>query len=549
VGIVSLNSCVQGDLDDLQNQIDDLSITIADLKQTQQESLLAAIANLEARLQALNSELEGDLSELVGNLELLEDEIKSNANAVYYGNVITDADYAALTAQNATIVTGRVVIASDANVQTLENVKLIGKSLEIMGGGTISMNALQSIGENLMISNMSDDASISFSNLASVGGDFKVANTISLTSITADEIVLISGTLISERNVALTTLSLSKLDNVNGIYIDEQVLEDYDNPAGNLTSLNLSSTNVNNSVEIHYLGAVENLTLGSVGGNLICDYSELAKITLNGTSVDGDFNIENNKFLASIDVPNLSRIEGQLRMVSNFDWNTPGSGLTSLPSFSALTYIGGDVTISNNSSLTSADAFNNVTEIRGENIEFTYNGNLDNINIFNALVDTADPASQWGDNSHANITINANTFWFNGFESLTETLNVNINIAKTAGVFNETTGQFEPGGDIAKFEGFNNITDVSALELNISQVTEFTAFGALNNFKNFQTYFTLYMPEDTTVGTCSISPILNRIKNGDFDSSWNPNKKAVFKFNWADVDRDTAIDQLLDPCN
>jgi hypothetical protein len=541
VCVISLNSCVQGDIDDLQNQIDDLTTTVADLKQAQQEALLAAIASLEASLENLNNDL-------IGDLELLEQEIKNNANAVYYGNVITDADYTALTAQDATIITGRVVVASDSQVQALANVKLIGKSLEIMGGGTITMDALQSVGENLLVSGLTDDATLDFSKLSSVGGDFNVMSTTGLTSIMADEIVLISGNLSSVRNVALTTFSLAKLDKVDEIYIDEQVPDNFDNPAGKLASLDLSSTNVTNGVEIHYLGAVENLTIGSVGGDLICDYSEVAKISLDGTSIGGDLNLESNKFLASIDVPNLSRIEGQLRMTSNYDWATPGSGLVTMPSFAALTYIGGDVYISNNASLTTVDAFNSVTEIRGSSIDFSSNGNLDSVSIFNALVDTADPASQWGDYSHASVTVIANTFWFNGFESLKEALNVNVNVSKTAGVFNEVTGQFEPGGDTAKLEGFDNLTDVSTLTLTVTQVTEFDAFAALNNFKNFQTYLTIAMPEDATVSLCSMSPVLTRIKNGDFDSSWNADKKAVFTFNWSEVDRDTAIDQLIGSC-
>lgn len=541
-GMLSLSSCVEGDINDLQNQIDDLTSKVENLELSQQEALLAAIASLEADLAALNSEL-------VGDLELLQEEVESNANAVYYGNVITDADYIALAEQGATIITGRVVVASDANIQALANVKLVGKNLEIMVGGTITMDALQSIGESLIVADVNIDASLSFAKLSSVGGNFEVMNNSGLTSVVADELVLISGGLSSVRNLDLTTFSLAKLDKVGEIYIDEQVPDDFDNPAGELAMLDLSSTNVANDVEIHYLGAVENLTLGSIGGDFECEFSEVAKISIDGVSIDGDFVLDNNKFLAALDVANLSRIEGKLTISNNFDWNTPGSGLTTLPSFDALTFIGGDVSISNNSNLISAESFNNVTEVRGATIDFSSNGNLDIINIFNALVETANPASSWGDNSHANITIYANTFWFNGFGSLVNAQNVNVSVAKTAGVFNEETGGFEPGGDTAKFDGFGSLVEVSTLTITASEVTEFNAFSALNNFNNFATYFTLYMPSDVNVGLCSMSPILTRIKNGDFDSSWNANKKAVFNYNWSEQDRDAAIEQLLTSCN
>lgn len=555
-GMLSLNSCVNnGDIDELQDQINDLNSEVENLQQTQQEALLAAIADLEAQLAALENELGSDIDDLgtdydalLADLGVLEEEVEKNANAVFYGNVITEADYAALAAQaGATIITGRVVVAGDAHVQTLTNIQLIGTSLEINGGTTITMNALQSVGEDLLVMGVSADATINFTKLSSVGGDVEIMNNSGLTSIMANELALISGGLSSEKNVALTTISLAKLDQVGMIYINEEVEGDWDSPAGELAMLDLSSANVTNSVNVQYVGKVENLAIGSVGGDFICEFTELAKITIDATSIGGDFVIQNNKFITNIEVPNLTRIEGQLRIVSNLDWNTPGSGLAVMPSFEALTYIGGDVYISSNSNLTTAEAFNNVTEVRGTNIEFSGNGNLDILNIFNALVDTANPASEWGDYSHANVNVNANTFWFTGFNSLLEVLNLNVTIAKTAGAFDETTGMFEPGGDTAKLEGFNALTDVSTLTLTVTEVTDFNAFAALNNFKNYQTYLTLAMPSDSNVGLCSMEPIFTKIKNGDF-VNWDDSRKAVFTLNWSEQDTDTAIDQLLAPC-
>ncbi len=554
-GMLSLSSCVNnGDIDELQNQIDDLNSTVENLQKTQQEALLAAIANLEADLVTLENALGSDINDLgtdyealLADLGVLEDEVEGNANAVFYGNVITEADYTALTTQGATIITGKVIVSGDAHVQALADVKLIGKSLEVKGGTTITMDALQSVGEDLLVMGVNADATINLAKLSSVGGNVEIMNNTGLTSIMANELALISGGLSSEKNVALTTLSLAKLDQVGMIYINEEVEGDWDSPAGELAMLDLSSANVSNSVTIKYVSTVANLVLGSVGGDFICENSDLAKITLDGSTVDGDFVIQNNKFISNIEVPNLTRIEGQLKIISNFDWNTAGSGFVTLPSFAALTYIGGDVDISNNSNLTTAEAFNNVTEVRGANIEFLDNGNLDNVSIFNALVDTKNPASQWGDNSHADITVKANTFWFDGFNSLVEITNLNVSIAKTAGVFDETTGMFEPGGDTAKLEGFGALTEVSTLQLYISEVTEFNAFASLNNFKNYQTYLTVAMPSDTNVGLCTMEPIFTRIKNGDFEN-WNNTRIPVFKYNWSEMDRDTAIDQLLAPC-
>lgn len=541
VGMLTLTSCVKDDLDDLQNQIDNLNSTVDNLKKTQQEALLAAIAGLQADMASLSTKL-------VGDLKLLENEVANNAKAVYYGNLITDADYAAFTAQGATIITGKVVVSNNSNITALANVKLIGKNLEIKGGTTIAFPALQSIGENFMVSDVSTNATISLSKLASIGGNFDVMNNSGLTSVTANELVLISGKLSTKTNLTLKTLSLAKLDQVDSISINEQVETDYDSPEGELNVLDLSSTNVNRDVHIQYISTVSNLALGSVGGDFICEYSTLAKITLTGAKVGGDFIVEQNKKLSSIVVASLSRIEGKLKIVSNYDYNTPGSGLVTMPSFAALQYIGGNVDISSNQDLKNVDSFNNVKEVRGTNIEFSGNGNLDIVNIFNALVDTANPATQYGDNSNASITVNANTFWFTGFKAIKQALNLEVSISKTTGKFNEVTGEFEPGGSTAKLDGFDNLTDVTTLSLTVTEITSFNAFAKLNNFKNFGIYFTIYMPDDASVSLCSMKPILDKIKNGAFDVVWNVNKKAVFMYQWGEMDRNDAVNQLTGTC-
>lgn len=541
VGMLTLTSCVKDDLDDLQNQIDNLNSTVDNLKKTQQEALLAAIAALQADMASLSTKL-------VGDLKLLENEVANNAKAVYYGNLITDADYAAFTAQGATIITGKVVVSNNSNITALANVKLIGKNLEIKGGTTIAFPALQSIGENFMVSDVSTNATISLSKLASIGGNFDVMNNSGLTSVTANELVLISGKLSTKTNLTLKTLSLAKLDQVDSISINEQVETDYDSPEGELNVLDLSSTNVNRDVHIQYISTVSNLALGSVGGDFICEYSTLAKITLTGAKVGGDFIVEQNKKLSSIVVASLSRIEGKLKIVSNYDYNTPGSGLVTMPSFAALQYIGGNVDISSNQDLKNVDSFNNVKEVRGTNIEFSGNGNLDIVNIFNALVDTANPATQYGDNSNASITVNANTFWFTGFKAIKQALNLEVSVSRTAGKFNEVTGEFEPGGSTAKLDGFDNLTDVTTLSLTVTEITSFNAFAKLNNFKNFGIYFTIYMPDDASVSLCSMKPILDKIKNGAFDVVWNVNKKAVFMYQWGEMDRNDAINQLVGAC-
>ncbi|TNJ42884.1 hypothetical protein KFZ70_16375 [Tamlana fucoidanivorans] len=543
-GMLSLNSCVKGDIDELQNQINDLNEKVNDLESTQQEALLAAIAKLEADLAALNSEL-------VGDLELLEQEIANNANAVYYGNVITDEDYAALTAQGATIITGRVVVGGDAHVSALSTIKLIGKSLEVNGGTTITMDALQSIGENLIIEGVEADATVNFAVLASIGGDFEVVENAGLTSVVADELVLISGALATEESEMLATLSLAKLDQVGELSIDNYYADDptYIN-IGALSNLDLSGTNVLGDAHLNYLGDVEVVSLGDIHGNFDFVQGNVVKLSISGETVDGNFTLSFNKRLKTVETPNLKSINGSLDISGNSDWQLAGASLEALPSFPALEFIGGNVTIGSNSDLVSIDAFNNVTQLTGD-ISLSESAKIESVNIFNALVETG--ANQW---SNANIYISFQTNWFNGFNELLEagevTITVKVPSADDGGIGISSTSSASALADVAKMEGFAKLTESTNMQLYFSEVTEFNAFASYTNFKRtYGTGFKLQMPAEG-IGMCAMEPFLTKVKNGDFGT-----KPMVFEemaeneWGWmvpTEVDKDTAVDRLLAPC-
>ena len=558
-GMLSLNSCVNnGDIDELQNQIDDLNSTVENLQKTQQEALLAAIADLEAELASLENELGSDINDLgtdydalLADLGVLEEEVEGNANAVFYGNVISEDEYAALIAQDgATIITGRVVVTTDANVQALANVKLIGKSLEIKGGSTIAFDALQSVGEDLLVMGVNADATINLAKLSSVGGDVEIMNNTGLTSIIANELALISGGLSSEKNIVLTTISLAKLDQVGAIYVNEYVAENYDNPVGELAMLDLSYANVNGDVQIEYLGAVENLNLGNINGVFNVENSEVVNINLDATLISGAFSLNYNKNLKTVKTPNLKRIEGDLVINSNNgNWDAPGASLNELPSFPVLEYIGGNASITSNSDLTTADAFNSVTEITGNSINFSGNGKFESIDIFNALVDT------YNTYSNASLFISAKTNWFNGFSEILELHEITITIevptvddggdVVISSVSAATTG-------VAKMEGFDKLTKSSNLKLYIGQVTEFNAFPSYQEFTWFNNGLLIQMPA-AGIGMCSMETLFTKVKTGGSlqDRTVKFQEEGVNEWGWpesVDVDKDIAIDQLLAPC-
>jgi len=556
-GMLSLNSCVNnGDIDELQDQINDLNSTVETLQKTQQEALLAAIASLTADLVSLENELGSDIDDLgtdynalLVDLGILENEVEGNAKAVFYGNVITEADYTALTAQGATIITGRVVIGGDAHVAALANVKLIGKNLEINGGATISLPALQSVGEDLLVSGLNTSATINLAKLASVGGDVEIRNNAGLTSVMANELVLISGRLSSEVNGALTALSFSKLDQVNEIYVNEYVEGNWDNPQGVLAMLDVSATNVNGNVFVSYVGDVDTLSFGNVNGNFVVTYSKIVNISISGMTLAGDFKLDYNTRLKTVATPNLKRIEGLLNIAGNLDYNAPGSSLTDLPAFSALKYIGGTVTISSNGDLVTADSFNSVTEVAGDRIDFSGNGKFESINIFNALTDTY---SQYQD---AHLFLSAQTNWFNGFSEVSKLNEISITIqvpAEDDGGFGISSAAASAVTGVAKMEGFGKLTSSTNLQLYISEVTEFNAFGSYTGFlRSYGTGLVIQMPA-AEVGMCSMEPFLAKVKAGDFDSKPMKFQETIInEWGWpesVDVDKDIAVDRLLAPC-
>lgn len=543
--IAIMAGCVGSDIDDLQNQIDDLNSKVDELEKSQQEALLAQIANLQAAMSALEASLSNDIESgdadllaqyqaVSANLAILEDEVANNSSAVYYGNLLTDDDFAAFLAQGATIVTGKVIVTKQAHIDALAACKMIGVDLNIEGGSAIELPNLQNVGGNLSVSKVSlADAVVTLPSLVSVGSSLTVMNNTDLASFTADALVLINNALYLGNNTNLTTLSLAGLDVVESVYMNEYNEANYG--VGNLMNINLSSTNVTEDVDLNYIGGT--LNLGTIGGDLTLSNTSLTEFGIQSETI-GNLTIQYNYSLTNLDLGSLVTVEGGINLTGN--GQSDGGGISSttatagefnFPAFEALTTINGDVNISSNT-CTQIESFNSVTTFTGALIKINGNGGPELIRVFDALVDGG--PNSW---SKIDIDVYENTAWFNGFNALIE-----ANIVKLAvnGILDQTTWANGP----TKIEGFDAMTACKALELNAKDAAEFTAFSVLENFKGYgvTNCLILDMPA-ATVGMCSMEPILTKIKNGDFDT-----KNPIFRQNWSEVDKATAIDQLLAPC-
>ena len=160
--IFVFGGCVKDDLSDLQNQIDDLNQKVDDLEEAQQQELLTAITQLQTAITALESTNAEQYTEMLTNLQSIEEEVANNATAIYYGNLLTDADFAALQSQGATIVTGKVVASKAEHYTALGNVKLIGGNFTVQGNVDVDLQMLENVGEDLLIAGITGDVSVAF---------------------------------------------------------------------------------------------------------------------------------------------------------------------------------------------------------------------------------------------------------------------------------------------------------------------------------------------------------------------------------------------------
>jgi len=542
VSALTLGSCAKpGDIDELQDQLDQLDDKLTQLEQSQQADLLTQIAALQSQINTLASNNDGltsDYEALLASLTSLEEEIAAG-ESVYYGNVLTDADFAMVLSESATVITGNVIVKTQGNVDALTSVKMIGGNLELRGGNSITLPALENIAKNFIIEGVNDaDASVSLPMITTVGADFVINDNNGITSITTPELVLINGDLELDTNSMLASVSMEKLDLIVGsLEIYEMNPDTYEN--GNLVSLNLSSTNVDGNVTSRYLGEGSELILGEVKGDFLGEGNGFSKIEILNATFDGSITIQNNASLAVISFPNMTKVNGDINVL----WNVGGgfiggasSSLTDLSCFDNLTEVGGNIDVSGNI-FTEFNAFNKVVTVAGGSIKLEENGNEKTlVNVFNLLEGT-------GTYSSMNINVIEKTEWFTGFEKITKANSVQVSIVRTQDAnWNQ--------GEVAKLDGFNLLEEVQVLNLDIQDATEVNAFPVLSKLTKYGEYLKIAMPNDTSVTLCSMSDLLTRIKNGEFDNQWSTDVKATFwdAWNWQELDRDVAIDQLLSGC-
>jgi hypothetical protein len=557
--VFTLGGCVKDDLDELQSQIDELNQKVVDLEKSQQEALLQAIADLQASLAALESSNSEQYATLLANLEIIEEEVANNASAVYYGNLLTEAEYDAFIAQGATIVTGKVTARTADHITALADVKLIGGDFNLNATGDISLSNLQNVGQNIVVTGLMSDATVTLGGLSSIGGELNIVDNPKLLSFTADELVLINNSLIVESDTAMTALSLAKLDMVGGdLYINNRWEE---NPnytyTGHLVSVDLSYTDVAGGVEVMFLGGTPNapgadLTFGNIGGGFACMETGINSVEITGDAINGDFELSTNRLLSLATFENITRIEGTLTIKFNSEagwtYSQGEAGLTEFPAFSALTYLGGNVDIAANDQLVTFEAFNNVVEMAPSfsssiNIEEVTGSKLEVVRVFEKFA-SAGPNS-W--DKISNISINVKTNWFDGFNTLDKAGTINLSVglpSADGGIGIRTTAVTTD----VRIDGFDAMAQANTLFISATDATMYNAFPVFMGGQYGAANLTIYMPTDAAVDMCSMNTYLTGLTDLSQASFWEYLDQGGWGYNQEVADKAAAISDLTASC-
>ena len=512
--VLVMTSCQdETDLTPLEDRIDQLEADLAALESEQQAALDQQLIDLMEMIEAL----EGDNAALLTQLAELEGVVASNAEAIYFGNIITDEDYEMLKSNSdIKVVAGGLTVSSTEQLAAIAELEMIGGDIRIEIAGSYP---LLSIGGDMIIESADVAEAVEFTNLASVGGDITVDMDASLTSFNADELKVIGGDFEFE-NINVTTISMAALDLVAGdfsISNNDWSLDPSLMGIGQaLTTLSISETDVAGDVILNYLPA-GSIQFGELGGSFTLNQSATTKFGFANQALPGDlkiqFNVGGDVELAA---PNLTSVEGDFYFYGNVltSYSFPPvvyGSITSITGTEGIEYIGGNVTIDGNGNMADIQMLNTVTKVGGSKIKIGKNGDmLGTVEVLNALVKME---NRYGTVELSNIRALA----IKSFNSLDSVYNLTIQ-----GV----TGQVQDYANInsVKINSFDKLRVVSSnlkIDAQYGYVGDIT-FPALSDeteadVKIGRLYF---WAENDTQALCGMVPVMNRWKDADYGNSW-----------------------------
>ncbi|WP_430815132.1 hypothetical protein [Carboxylicivirga sp. RSCT41] len=220
IAAVMFTACNQDEIDSLKSDVSELEEKIEQME-ADKAALMTQIENLETQvgdLTAANTSLQADLDALTSQLADLQAELDAEKAKIFYGDVITAEQYAALAeATGATVIIGNVVAETAEHASTLANIATIGGNLVTM----VNLPNLEMVSANMSVEGITveegaDLIAISFNMLKTVGGEFLVNKNDGMGSLEAGELLFVGGDFTITGNGYIGSVSFVKLTEVVG---------------------------------------------------------------------------------------------------------------------------------------------------------------------------------------------------------------------------------------------------------------------------------------------------------------------------------------------
>ena len=476
--LFSVGCAKTGDLDELQDQLENQENQLVDLENrleqsqsaqqaallAQIEGLLTTVTALEAALDANDSAQSAAIAAQLAELEALKAIVAENgdANAIYYGNVISGDQYDEVLAQGASIVTGDVIATADM-FDKLVNVKLVGGNLLV--NSELTLASLEVVVGSITVNEM-----LVASALTSAGHLMLNA------SMEAPELTAVTGDVFSYRQEMFEKFMAPKLSFVNAIDIEGVSTYGMNGNILTVTDFKVADgIEVVEDFKLRNVVSLSDLVIGNVAGEFTIDIGRFENITYTGETV-GDFKVGDVYNIVAINAENLITANS-IDISGNFEnFRNPevDHGLYYM-NFDNLVTINGTLRISGNGSLLEFDTFNSLTEIKAEGIEYQENAlevrdggsNCVKFNAFNELVDI-----EGGSYSYVEIRINSRNI-----TAFDKVLHVN----------NFKQLHITSADDVAIFANLETV--YNELDMNFTGVAG--TINSLSNFKHFKKYSVL----------------------------------------------------------
>jgi len=488
----TVTSCYKDDFNDLQKQVDELKEKVAANAESIQDQIKAIAA-----LQQQDADFSQEIQDIVSDLEQVSDDVESSANTVFYGNLVTDEDFAAYEAQGADVVTGKVVISTPEQAAIVNNCRWVGQDLITKVG---SIEGIQNVGGDLIIEPTDTTTVINIAGLLSVAGNFEIPQSETLQSVTLNDLVVLTGKLsLNEGNAVLTALSMESLEIVGSVYLnnDSGIVGGVGGP---LNDINLNGANVAQNVTLQFIGTSSSaeLSLGEVGGDIVIEKCGIGTINFSASKLYGNVTISNNS-TKEINFASVTDLTGDLIVLNNSVSSGGGGpvyaaqgeivGLETLD-FGSLSTIGGDVIIEKNNLL--ADVLNNVQTVHGD-ITF----NIDNKELIVIAFEKLTTVEM------GSILLKGDMYKFTGFNMLSSIkIGKSISLGETYLYADNTKRGYYSfivvSGDSEAFNAFNSLERMEgSLTISTNYFGRYTengyvdmasSFKKLSYIKNFYVY-------------------------------------------------------------